>query len=62
MIAYINAAAMEAIKIVDYNPARSIFYVAEDIALAKKLDYMSVLKQIGKIDKRYECIIELVSK
>lgn len=62
MIAAINAAAMEAIKQSIYNPGRSIFYIAEDIANARKLPYSDILKQIAKLDLRYSGIISLAVK
>jgi hypothetical protein len=58
-LAAINAAAMEAIKQSIDSPARNIFYIAEDIASARKLSYNDILKQIGKLDLRFSGIIDL---
>lgn len=59
MIAYINAAAMEAIAMQIHSPSRHIFAVVEDIASKRNLDANTVLQQVAKIDLRYKAIIEL---
>jgi hypothetical protein len=62
MIAILNAAAMECIRInIDYK-SRNIFYIADEIANKRKLDANKILNQIAKLDVRYQGVIQMVRK